>query len=212
MRKTFSVLFIAVLVLSGRTLAAPDGNGAPMGPNLSVRSAVLSIEGTSTMHDYSLKTSALTITSAADCGEAAALLVPGTLQAFELRIPVDSFTADKDGLKKQMLKAMNADKHPLIVFKLNTYAVEPSTSGGVIVKPAGTLSVAGVEQPVELVLDVRETAGVLQVRGSRDLLMTDFGIKPPTMFMGMLKTNNKVTVKFDLQLALVPPVLANKGL
>jgi hypothetical protein len=32
--------------------------------------------------------------------------------------------------------------------------------------------------------------------------MTDFGIKPPTMFMGMLKTDDKITVKFELQLAL----------
>ena len=32
--------------------------------------------------------------------------------------------------------------------------------------------------------------------------MTDFGIKPPTMFMGMLKTNDKVTITFELQLAL----------
>jgi hypothetical protein len=40
------------------------------------------------------------------------------------------------------------------------------------------------------------------VRGTRDLLMTEFGIKPPTMFMGMLKTDDKVTIKFELQLAL----------
>jgi polyisoprenoid-binding protein YceI len=111
-----------------------------------------------------------------------------------------------------MLKALRADKHPLIIFKLTTYDLESSPNGGVIVKPAGTLTVAGVEQPVDLVLDVREAGGVLQVHGSRDLLMTDFGIKPPTMFMGMLKTNNKVTVKFDLQLTLAPQALASKGL
>jgi hypothetical protein len=32
--------------------------------------------------------------------------------------------------------------------------------------------------------------------------MTDFGIKPPTMFMGMLKTHDKVVVTIELQLAL----------
>jgi hypothetical protein len=43
---------------------------------------------------------------------------------------------------------------------------------------------------------------MLQVRGTRELLMTEFGIKPPTMFMGMLKTDDKVTIKFEVQLAL----------
>jgi polyisoprenoid-binding protein YceI len=164
------------------------------------------------MHDYSLSTTSLTITSTTMSPAPESLLARGTLQALELQIPVDSFTSDKDGLKKQMLKALRADKHPLIIFKLTTYDLESSPNGGVIVKPAGTLTVAGVEQPVDLVLDVREAGGVLQVHGSRDLLMTDFGIKPPTMFMGMLKTNNKVTVKFDLQLTLAPQALASKGL
>jgi hypothetical protein len=51
---------------------------------------------------------------------------------------------------------------------------------------------------------VKELAGVLHARGTRDLLMTDFGIKPPTMFMGMLKTHDKVVVTIELQLALAP--------
>ena len=69
-------------------------------------------------------------------------------------------------------------------------------------KPTGTLTVAGVERPIELVLDVKEQSGALHVSGSRDLLMTDFGIKPPTMFMGMLKTDDKITIRIALQLAL----------
>jgi polyisoprenoid-binding protein YceI len=100
-----------------------------------------------------------------------------------------------------MFKAMKADKHPLITFRLNSYTVD-AAAGGMTVKPAGTLTVAGVERPIDMVLEVKEQASGLQVRGSRDLLMTEFGIKPPTMFMGMLKTNDKVTITFELQLAL----------
>jgi polyisoprenoid-binding protein YceI len=118
-----------------------------------------------------------------------------------VQIPINTFTSDKDGLTKQMSKALKADKHPVITFKLNAYTVEPA-AGGMTIKPTGTLNVAGVERPIDMVLDAREQAGALHVRGSRDLLMTDFGIKPPTMFMGMLKTDDKITVKFELQLAL----------
>ncbi len=45
-----------------------------------------------------------------------------------------------------MFKAMKADKHPTITFRLNGYTVE-AAAAGVIVKPTGTLTVAGVEKP-----------------------------------------------------------------
>jgi len=202
MRRTLSICLLAVLTLSGRPLAAPNGNDAAQGSNISMTSAILSISGTSTMHDYRVSTKALkvgaAIASAADNKE---LLQPGALQSFELQIPVNTFTSEKDGLTKQMFKAMKADKHPLITFRLNSYTVE-AAAGGTTVKPTGTLTVAGVERPIDMVLEVNEQAGALQLRGRRDLLMTEFGIKPPTMFMGMLKTHDKVTITFELQLAL----------
>jgi polyisoprenoid-binding protein YceI len=202
MRRTLSICLFAVLTLSGRTLAAPDGNDAAQGSNISVTNAVLSISGTSTMHPYTVSTKTLKVAGGiATSPDLKGLLQPGVLQEFELQIPVNSFASDKDGLTKQMAKALKADKHPVITFKLNGYTVE-STAGGLAIKPTGTLTVAGVEKPVDVVLEVKEVAGALQVRGTRDLLMTEFGIKPPTMFMGMLKTDDKVTIKFELQLAL----------
>jgi polyisoprenoid-binding protein YceI len=154
------------------------------------------------MHPYTVSTKALKVSAAITSAvDAQALLQPGALQSFELQIPVNTFTSDKDGLTKQMFKAMKADKHPTITFRLDSYTVEAAT-GGATVKPTGTLTVAGVERPIDMVLDVKAQAGMLQVRGTRDLLMTEFGIKPPTMFMGMLKTDDKVTITFELQLAL----------
>lgn len=202
MRKTLSLGLLAVLTLSGRPFAAPGGIDAARGSQVSVTSATLSISGTSTMHPYTVSTRALKVSAAiASAADAQALLQPGALQGFELQIPVNTFTSEKDGLTKQMFKAMKADKHPTITFRLNDYTVEPAADG-MTVKPTGTLTVAGVERPIDMVLEVKVQAGMLQVRGTRDLLMTEFGIKPPTMFMGMLKTDDKVTIKFEVQLAL----------
>jgi polyisoprenoid-binding protein YceI len=202
MRKTLSLGLLAILTVSGRPLAAPGGIDAALGSNVSITSATLSISGTSTMHPYTVSTKALKVSAAiASAADAQALLQPGALQGFELQIPVNTFTSDKDGLTKQMFKAMKADKHPTITFRLDNYTVEPA-AGGMTVKPTGTLTVAGVERPIDMVLDVIVQAGMLQVRGTRELLMTEFGIKPPTMFMGMLKTDDKVTIKFEVQLSL----------
>ena len=202
MRRTFAICFLAVLTLSGRPFAAPDVTDPAQGSHVSVTNAVLSISGTSTMHPYTVSTKSMKVASGiATAADLKGLLQPASLQAFELQFPINAFVSEKDGLTKQMSKALKADKHPVITFKLNTYTVEPA-AGGLTVKSTGTLIVAGVERPVDLVLDVKEQGGALHVRGSRDLLMTDFGIKPPTMFMGMLKTDDKITIKFELQLAL----------
>ena len=202
MRRTLSLGLLAFLTLSGLPFAAPGGIDAALGSQVSVTSATLSISGTSTMHPYTVSTKVLKVSAAiASAADAQALLQPGALQGFELQIPVNTFTSDKDGLTKQMFKAMKADKHPTITFRLNDYTVEPA-AGDMTVKPTGTLTVAGVERPIDMVLDVKVQAGILQVRGTRELLMTEFGIKPPTMFMGMLKTDDKVTIKFEVQLAL----------
>lgn len=202
MRKTTLLGLLAVLIVSGRLVAAPAGIDAALNSNVSVTSATLSISGTSTMHPYVVSTKTLKVgAGVATAADLKGLLQPGALQGFELQIPLNTFTSDKDGLTKQMFKALKADKHPTITFRLDSYTVE-SAANGVVVKPTGTLTVAGVEKPIELVLDVKEAAGALQVRATRDLLMTDFGIKPPTMFMGMLKTHDKVTITFALNLAL----------
>ena len=62
------------------------------------------------------------------------------------------------------------------------------------------LTVAGVEKPVTLNLQVRRTAAALAVTGTTDLLMTDYGVTPPKAMMGMLKTNPKVQIKIELVL------------
>jgi polyisoprenoid-binding protein YceI len=202
MRNTLLLGLLAAITLSGRPIAAPAGNDAALGSNVTVSSATLSLSGTSTMHPYTVSTKALKVSAAnATAADVQELLQPDVLQGFELQIPVNTFTSDKDGLTKQMFKAMKADKHPTITFRLHSYTVE-AAAGGATIKPTGMLTVAGVERPIDLVLEVKEQAGRLHVRGTRDLLMTEFGIKPPTMFMGMLKTDDKVTITFELQLAL----------
>ena len=202
MRRTLSICLLAVLALTCRPQAAAAGNDAAQASNVTVTAALVSISGTSTMHPYTATTKALKVAGGtATAGDVKALLHPDVLQGLELQILVSTFTSDKDGLTKQMSKALKADKHPVIAFKLLGYTVEPA-AGGMTVKPTGTLTVAGVERPIDMVLEVKEQAGSLHVRGTRDLLMTDFGIKPPTMFMGMLKTHDKVTIQLELQLAL----------
>ena len=65
----------------------------------------------------------------------------------------------------------------------------------------GTLRIAGVEREVALALKTERRDDTLAVKGELVLLMTDYGIKPPTAMLGMLKTDPKVTVTFETVLS-----------
>src|SRR5438477_164984 len=66
----------------------------------------------------------------------------------------------------------------------------------------GMLKIAGVEKEIAFDLKAAATATTLTVSGDVPLLMTDFGIAPPKAMLGMLKTDNKITVKFETVFAI----------
>lgn len=64
----------------------------------------------------------------------------------------------------------------------------------------GDLTIAGVTKPAEITAGYTFSGNTLTITGSHQLLMSNFGIKPPTAMMGSLKTGDEVTVEFDLNL------------
>ena len=195
----------AAVLATTATLAAAVGLiAAPQAPApLTVGSARITIAGTSNIHAYTASTSAVRLTrvqlgsvtpSASFWDD---VQKPGGITAFEIAIPAATLTSPKDGLDKNMHKALRAQEHADITFRL--VRLEPAAAGRVTA--VGVLRIAGVEREITMALQtVRHESG-LTVKGDVPLLMTDFGIKPPTAMLGMLKTDPKVTVSFEALLA-----------
>jgi polyisoprenoid-binding protein YceI len=59
------------------------------------------------------------------------------------------------------------------------------------------LRVAGVEREVPLDFTTQRRDKSMTFRGEVAIAMPDFGIKPPTAMLGMLKTGPNVTVQFE---------------
>jgi polyisoprenoid-binding protein YceI len=77
--------------------------------------------------------------------------------------------------------------------------VVPGTSDSFTVKSVGTLTIAGTEKTVNMDVTASKLPdGSIRAEGELPLLMTDFGVKPPTAMFGTLRTDNKITVKFSL--------------
>ena len=193
---------VTCALLSGFILGAPIHAAAQDAAALVMTAARVSIAGTSNIHEFTASTTDVKVTQLtladgiAGPNLLAAVVNPGSLQAFEIVVKAGTLTSPKDGLDKNMWKALKTDKHPDIVFKL---ARLEGKAGAL--RAVGTLKIAGVEKEVAFDLKAAANASTVTVIGDVPLLMTDYGIAPPKAMLGMLKTDPKVTVKFEVALA-----------
>lgn len=180
-------------------LTAATSQGATSSP-LKLVSNRVSLAGTSNIHAYTASSTAARIVRlqlASDVLGANVweqILKPGAIEAFEISIPAATLSSPKDGVDKNMHKALKVTEHPDITFRLSR--LETADPAGII-RGVGILKIAGVEREVTLALKTQRAEGTFTVTGEVRLLMTDFGITPPKAMLGMLKTDPKVTVTFE---------------
>jgi hypothetical protein len=123
--------------------------------------------------------------------------------AATLRVPVGRLNCGIPLQNRHLRHTLKGDEHPSVEFTLDDYRVVPG-EGDTEVRMLGRLAIAGVERPVELTGTLaRDPAGTVRLRGAREIRVTDYGVRPPTRFLGLLRVRDRVTVHFDV--ALPPP-------
>jgi hypothetical protein len=170
------------------------------------------LEGKSTVHEYSSKATKLDATFDHDPallppeavnGEAVWRLIRAKgIRSMDVVIPVADLHSGKTGLDRNLQKALLAPQHPGIRFHLASYELaEGAPAGTMKIDAKGTVTVAGVQRDLRMAVTAVREGDAVRVRGGAPLLMSQFGIKPPTMMMGTLRTSDEVTIHFDLLLA-----------
>jgi polyisoprenoid-binding protein YceI len=151
------------------------------------------LEGSSTLHPFESEATVLDVALTTDEALAGALKasVPAALT---VKVPVAGLKSKHKGLDKNLRKALKADEFPEIVFQMKGYSVEE----GVIVA-WGDLTVAGATKETTLNARVSWKDGRARLDGEQPILMSEFGIKPPSMMLGAVKTADKIVVKYHLE-------------
>lgn len=189
MTKTRQMVTAAAALLFGLAAAAAAAT-ATLGAGSRIR-----LEGDSTMHKFHSESTELKVDFEVAPGLAAGIQANAPVK-MKVTVPVATLKSDKSGLDKNLRKALMADKHPDIVFALKSYTVERDT-----VTTVGDLTIAGKTQTRTVAGTLKWKDGRALVDGEHALLMTDFGIKPPTMMLGAVKTDDRILVKFHLELS-----------
>lgn len=177
--------------------------------------SALWLNGTSNVHEFEGRTKEMTFVlladstapAPADAAALEALIRASGVRGAELTVPVRTLHSGKDGLDKNMWKALLADAHPDIRFHLARYTVTGNAGDTLRIRGVGTLEIAGTQKPDTLEARAWRTSDGVWLEGRRDLRMTTFGVKPPTMMMGTMRVHDPVTVQY--RLLLVPGAAAN---
>lgn len=204
MRLRISPRRLAALTLGLSLVAGVGVLGQEPAAPFALVSARITLAGTSNIHDYTASTTKVRLTELRVAEGVAgpnlwdAVLQPGALEAFAIAIPAASLSSPKEGLDKNMHKALKVKEHADITFRL--LRLEPSDVAPGVRRATGLLTIAGVEREIAFDITTALRDGAFAVTGEVPLVMTDFGINPPKAMLGMLRTNPKVTVRFDVVL------------
>ncbi len=155
----------------------------------------VTITGTSTLHDWE------SVAETID-GSATIIIQEEKLEAIEgltFDVVSASIKSGKGGMDKKTHGALDAKKHPKIVFNLaDISSIEDGT-----LMATGNLTIAGQTKPIELTVGYElKSNGSIVFTGTKPITMSDYGIDPPTAVFGTIKAGDDVQVHFEVEFTL----------
>jgi polyisoprenoid-binding protein YceI len=161
----------------------------------------ITLEGTSTLHAFHCKTNKLNAYVDVDPGYATDLTkVARPIVSVQVNIVVKTLTCGNTTMDNNMYATLKADENQIIKYRLSGYDIVDGSSTGFAANTKGTLTIAGKEKAIDFRVSASRLAeGKATAEGEESLLLTDFGIEPPSFMFGRLKVGNEIKVKFNLK-------------
>ena len=105
-------------------------------------------------------------------------------------------------MNEDMYNALKADSFPVIKYELTDKIIlsDWKTPESVsTVNTNGTLTIAGISKLIPMPVTIKMlTKDRFQITGSKTLSMHSFHITPPTALWGLIKADDRLTVRFEL--------------
>ena len=157
------------------------------------------LDGSSNVRDWTCKATAMEATI--DVDKATALRSRG-VRAVSVRVPVRMLKCGDRHMEANMYTALKAPKLPDLSYITAYFDRIPQSTAPGDLETTGQLTVAGVERTVTMtVRSERLPDGSHRARGTVPIRLTDFGIKPPRPWGGILRTADKVLIQFEIFIA-----------
>ncbi len=191
-----SLAALGVLALSALAFAA-DLAKFDSKPGTKVK-----IDGTSSIHDWSVESGIVAGTMEIDAAFVAnpTAAKPGKMAAsVTTTIPVRSLKSGTKAMDDRMYDAMKFTKFPKIEYRLTELTLKEtpkSATGPFNFDSKGELTVSGVTNKVAFPVTMTRDDKTLKTTGATSVKMTSFGIEPPGLVV-LIKTGDEVKLTFD---------------
>ena len=163
--------------------------------DLIVSRSSLEVTGTSTLHDWEMKSDKIT-------GQSTFIMKDEALtdvKDLRITVPAKNLKSGKDAMDNNAYKSLKTDKNPSITFQSTRVVGIEKAGNEYIANVEGKLSIAGVTKTVTMKATCAVNAGSgVHCKGEYALKMTDFKVEPPTFMFGSIKTGDEIKVHFDV--------------
>jgi polyisoprenoid-binding protein YceI len=187
---TFRIFIISLFLLPVSVLQASDQTFTHAPGSFVV------VTGTSTLHDWEMKSENLNSEVVFNVNEEGS---PESIESIMVSLTINSLKSDKSGLEKRAYDAMDAKRHPEIVFHTNGSGNLDKRGDKYLVNSRGELTVSGVTRQVNVSATcINGDDQKLVCSGSTKLKMSDFMIDPPVMMLGALRTGDEIIISYNI--------------
>lgn len=155
----------------------------------------MTLSGTSSLHDWDMKSSKgvfdATISVTNDN-----IVFTG----LSFNLPAESLKSGHGMMDKNTYKALNTEKNPNISFVLSSGNVTALGANTYLLKGMGKLTIAGTTILTDMVTTLKYNPAdkSFSCTGTKKFKMTQYGVKPPTVMMGAIKTGDDVSISYTL--------------
>ncbi len=120
----------------------------------------------------------------------------------DLSIPVGDIDSGSRRMNNSMYDYLKKNDHPYISYEmLEAKELMTMENPGDVLRVRGVVTAAGESVEISHEVTITEDDDErLNISGSHDLRMTDFGIDPPTALLGTIRSRDEMTIVFKLVL------------
>lgn len=197
---TYSLLLVLVTTITSFSLNRENKNLKFGTNNISASQSVsVSIKGTSSLHDWEMKSDKGRVEVMLGLGSNAKLL---GLTSLKFSIEAESLKSAKSMMDNNAYKALKTSSAKQISFSLTSATITQMNETSYQIKALGKLSVAGTTKDTDVTADVKYSNADKSyiVTGTKKLKMSDYNVKPPSFMLGTVKTGDEISISFTTKL------------
>jgi polyisoprenoid-binding protein YceI len=161
--------------------------------NYTVNKSTFEVAGTSTVHDWVMKSTEGTGTANLTVKDSKLAEV----NSLTITLMAESLKSSKTSMDKVAYEALNTETNQTIEYVLRSAEKIDETTWTL----TGTYTIAGVSKEYKTQVKVIADGGTFTLQGSNQITFGDFEMTPPKAALGVVKTGKDLTVIFNIILS-----------